>query len=290
MARPPRIEFPGAVYHVASKGEAGAAVFHDDADRRALLAVMAQAMVRFDAQVLAYHLGQDGYELLVYTRQPNLSRLMRHLNGVYTQGCNRRRGSTGALFQGRFKAVLVDRDTMLLDVCRHVDMGAVRNGLARAPQGWAWSSYGAHVGAEPAPAWLDVQGLWSHLLGKPVAGAADRKRAALRYERLLASDGLPDIWHHLRQQIFLGDEAFAERMLRQAGLGGGRAPTPAKSQSLRSRPWRDWLRESGSRDAALYRAHTEGGLSMTALAHELGLSVSRVSRLIAGHERSQRAG
>lgn len=288
MARPLRIEIPGAVYHVASKGDAGAAVFHDDADRRALLAVIAQAMERFDAQVLAYHLGHDGYELLLFTRQANLSRLMRHLNGVYTQGYNRRHGGSGHLFQGRFKAVLVDREAMLLEVCRHVDQSAVRAGLAKTPEGWPWSSYGAHVGAAAAPEWLEVQGLWSYLIGKPAQAAADRKRATQRYERLLAEGAGPDIWQQLRHQIFLGDEAFAARM-QQLAPAPRRAAASGRAAGLRSRPWRDWLRDSSSREEALYRAHTEGGLSMTGLAHELGLSVSRVSRLIAGHERSLHA-
>lgn len=260
-------------------------MFNDDADRRALLAVIAQAMERFDAQVLAYHFGHDGYELLLFTRQANLSRLMRHLNGVYTQSYNRRHGGSGNLFQGRFKAVLVDREAMLLEVCRHVDQAAVRAGLAKTPEGWPWSSYAAHAGAAPAPEWLEVQGLWSYLIGKPVQAALDRKRAAQRYERLLAEGSGPDVWQQLRHQIFLGDEDFAARM-QQLAPAPRRASAGGRAAGLRSRPWRDWLRESSSREEALYRAHTEGGLSMTGLAHELGLSVSRVSRLIAGHERS----
>ncbi len=115
-----RIELAGAVYHVSARSEAGEPVFTDDADRASLLAVLGQAMQRFDAQVLAYCLMPDHYHLVLFTRQANLSRLMRHLNGVYTQGYNRRHGTSGHLFQGRFKAVLVDRDALLLDACRYV--------------------------------------------------------------------------------------------------------------------------------------------------------------------------
>lgn len=288
MARPLRIEYAGAVYHLSSRAEAGAVVFHDDADRRALLAVIAQAMERFDAQVLAYCLEPDSYELLLFTRQANLSRLMRHINGVYTQGSNRRHGSVGHLFQGRFKAVLVDREHLLLDACRYVELGGVRRGLASSPAQWPWSSYAAHVGQVEAPEWLDVQGLHAYVMGRPLQGAADRRKAAQRYEKLVAEAGGLDLWRHLRQQIYLGDAAFVERLKGQLAGGAGPARKSARGGgSLKARPWREWLHEAGSREEALYRAHTEGGLSMTGLAKELGLSVSRVSRLIAGHERQR---
>ncbi|MEO3713098.1 transposase [Roseateles flavus] len=288
MARPLRIEFAGAVYHLSSKAEAGAVVFHDDADRRALLAVIAQAMERFDAQVLAYCLEPDSYELLLFTRQANLSRLMRHINGVYTQGSNRRHGTVGHLFQGRFKAVLVDREQLLLDACRYVELGGVRRGMAASPAQWPWSSYAAHIGQVEAPDWLDVQGLHAYVMGRPLQGAADRRKAAQRYEKLVAEASGLDLWKHLRQQIYLGDAAFVDRLKGQLKGQGATARKSARGgASLKSRPWRDWLHEAGSREEALYRAHTEGGLSMTGLAKELGLSVSRVSRLIAGHERQR---
>ncbi|MCH7344557.1 transposase [Pelomonas sp. CA6] len=280
MARPLRIEIPGAVYHVSSHG--GPPVFADDTDRATFLELLAQAMQRFDAQVLAYALARDHYELLVFTRQANLSRLMRHLNGVYTQACNRRRGRGGHLFHGRFRAVMVDRLQLLLDVCRYVDLGGVRAGLARSPEDWPWSSYAAHAGLSPAPEWLDVEGLWSFINEGPPRSAAERRRAAQRYRRLVQAEPGLDIWQHLRQQVYLGDEAFVARV---------RGGTPSRRRAaapMRPRPWRDWLREcQGQRELALYRAHTEGGLTMSALAQELGLSVSRVSRLIAGYERNR---
>lgn len=114
MARPLRVEFPGAVYHVTSRGDRREAIYRDDADRTTQLEIIGQAMDRFDAQVLAYCLMGNHYHLVLHTRQANLSRLMRHVNGVYTQAYNRRHGLVGHLFQGRFKAILVDRDAYLL--------------------------------------------------------------------------------------------------------------------------------------------------------------------------------
>ena len=278
MARPPRIEFPGAVYHVSSRRTDGLSAFADDDDRHMLLELLAQAAHRFDAQVLAYCLLPDHYDVVLYTRQANLSRLMRHVNGVYTQYHNRRHGGGGALFQGRFKAVLVDRDALLLDLCRYVELSPLRLGLilGGAVESYPWSSYRAHAGLIPAPDWLDVQGLHSYVLGRDAATPADHRRAAERYAKLVASEPNLDLWIHLRQQIFLGDAAFAERMHALAD----RAPR----RTAKPRAFGEWLRDSGSREQALYRAHTEGGLSMTTLADTLGLSVSRVSRLIAGFE------
>ena len=278
MARPLRIEFPGAVYHLSSRADRE--VFLDDTDRASLLEVIAQAAQRFDAQVLAYGLGRQHYELLLFTRQANLSRLMRHLNGVYTQAYNRRRNLSGPVFQGRFRAVLVDREHQLLDACRYVELTGVRAGLASAPGNWPWSSFAAHAGLVRVPDWLEAQGLWTHVLGQQPQGSADRRRAAQRYQRLVEQDLTLDIWDRLRQQIYLGDADFVRRVERQTQVASSRPP-----RSTRPRAWRDWLRASASREEALYRAHTEGGQSMTALAQALGLSVSRVSRLIRGHER-----
>ncbi len=279
MARPPRIEFPGAVYHVSSRRTEGLSAFADDDDRHMLLELLAQAAHRFDAQVLAYCLLPDHYDVVLYTRQANLSRLMRHVNGVYTQYHNRRHGDTGALFQGRFKAVLVDRDALLLEVCRYVEQSPVRLGLATSAESFTWSSFRAHAAEIPAPDWLDTEGLHSYVLGRAAATPAEHRRAGERYAKLMASSPNLDLWKHLRQQIFLGDAAFAERMQGMAGRGPRRTAKP--------RAFGEWLRDSGSREQALYRAHTEGGLSMTVLADTLGLSVSRVSRLIAGFEQAR---
>lgn len=281
MARPSRLEFAGAVYHVASHGAAGATVFRDDADRATLVDLLGQTLHRFDAQALAYSLGTEGYELLLFTRQANLSRLMRHLNGVYTQGCNRRHGGSGHLFQGRFRALLVDRERLLLPACMQVDRSAEWQGLAEDGKTWPWHSLPAHLGLQSAPDWLDVEGLYGHLLGRMAASAADRRRAAQLYARALSQARPEDLWSHLRGQIFLGDEGFARRMM---ALSRRATALPGR------RSFAQWRRGADSREQALYRAHTEGGVSMTALAGELQLSVSRISRLIKGYERSAAAG
>jgi REP element-mobilizing transposase RayT/DNA-directed RNA polymerase specialized sigma24 family protein len=285
MARPLRIEFPGAVYHVTSRGDRREDIFTDDEDRHGLLEVVAQALSRFDAEALAYCLMDNHYHFVLHTRQANLSLLMRHINGVYTQAFNRRHHKVGHLFQGRFKAILVDRDAYLLEVCRYVDLNPVRARIVRKPDAWAWSSYRAHTGKAIAPEWLDTEGLHGYLLGHPVRSAADRRRAADRYARLVASVPDASLWDSaLRQQIYLGDEAFVERMQALAEPRNSTDDDIPKVQRLKSRTLAQWMASCENREQALYNAHTQGAMTMSAIARELGLSISRVSRLIARAE------
>jgi len=288
MARPLRIEFPGAVYHVTSRGDRREPIFVDDEDRHGLLQVVAQALSRFDAEALAYCLMGNHYHFVLHTRQANLSLLMRHINGVYTQSFNRRHNKVGHLFQGRFKAILVDRDAYLLEVCRYVDLNPVRARKVRKPEAWAWSSYRAHVGQAVAPHWLDTEGLHGYLLGRPVRSAADRRRAADRYARLAASTTDASLWDSaLRQQIYLGDETFVERMQALAEPRNSTDDDIPKIQRRKSRTLAQWMESCENREQALYNAHTQSAMTMSAFARERGLSLSRVRRLIARVEEAQ---
>jgi REP element-mobilizing transposase RayT len=114
MTRPLRIELPDAIYHVTARGNRREAIFVDDEDRQRFLVILAQTLDRFQAKVVAYCLMGNHYHLVLHTQQPNLSALMRRFNGMVTQSYNRRHGKVGHLFQGRFKAILVDQDAYLL--------------------------------------------------------------------------------------------------------------------------------------------------------------------------------
>jgi putative transposase len=288
MTRPLRIEFPGAIYHVTSRGDRREAIYRDDDDRLAQLDVIAQALDRFDAQALAYCLMGNHYHLVLHTRQPNLSRLMRHVNGVYTQSFNRRHTLVGHLFQGRFKAILVDRDAYLLALCRYVERNPVAAGLVSKPDDWPWSSCRAHMGAVATPVWLDSGGLYGGLLGRPATSLRDRARAARTYAGLVAdgSETETSFWRDgLRHQVFLGNDAFVARM--QALATPFQRATVEVPSRQRKRPGtlQDCLDRSDDRSHALWLAYRECGITMTTMARELGLSVSRVSRIIAAAER-----
>jgi len=289
VARPLRIEFPGAVYHLTARGDRRESIFVDEEDRHELLGVVGQALSRFDAQMLAYCLMGNHYHFVLHTRRANLSLVMRQVNGVYTQTFNRRHSKVGHLFQGRFKAILVDRDAYLLEVCRYVELNPVRARIVTKPESWPRSSYRAHVGLAPAPDWLDVDGLHGYVLGRPAQTAEDHGRAAARYADLVAAGLQVRLWDGaLRQQIYLGDEAFVDRMQALADPRRSATREVPKPQRRRMRTLGQWLAQCGSREEALYMAYTESGLTMSAMAAEIGVSVSRVSRLIAQVEEAKR--
>ncbi len=206
MSRPLRIEFPGAFYHLTSRGNAREIIFLDDQDREILLDALATVVERFHWRVHAYCLMGNHYHLLVETPQPNLSRGMRWLNGVYTQRFNRRHERVGHVLQGRFKAILVERDSYLLEVARYTVLNPVRGGLVAGPGAWRWSSYRATAGERPAPPWLSVETILG-MFGKGAAPATER------YRRFVAA-GLnrSSPWSHVRGQVLLGSEGFMQRL------------------------------------------------------------------------------
>src|SRR5258708_14683205 len=184
--------------------------------------------------------------------------------------------------------MLVDRDDYLLEVCRYVDLNPVRARMVRKPEAWAWSSYRAHVGLEDSPVWLDTDGLHGYLLGRTPRGPADRQRAARRYAGLVAAARDVHLWDEaLRQQIYLGDEVFVERMQKMAEPQRKATREIPKAQRRTTRSLAQWLSACDSREEAMLLAHTESGLTMSSMAQELGLSVSRVSRLIARAEEAK---
>jgi putative transposase len=278
VARPLRIEFADAVYHVTARGDRREPIFEGDADRGSLLSVVAQGLERFDAVALAYCLMGNHYHFVLQTRQPNLSRLMRHVNGVYTQTYNRRHRKVGHLLQGRFKAVLVDRDDYLLEVCRYVDLNPVRAGMKRHPRDWAWSSYRAHIGEAEGPVWLDSASLYRQL-----APRAPRREGPAAYARFVADGNGVRLWDEaLRGQIYLGSEAFADRMRELADVQ--ELPEVPRAQRRRAPQSIAGYLEKLDRNGAIVAAYLEGGYTQTAIAAQTGLSVSRISRLIAAAE------
>ena len=286
MSRPLRIEFPGAVYHVSSRGDRREDIFVDDTDRARFLALVAQGLARFDVQLLAYCLMSNHYHFVLHTRQGRLSALMRHVNGVYTQAFNRRHDKVGHLFQGRFKAILVDREAYLLEVCRYVELNPVRAGMVAGAADWPWSSYRAHAGLAQPPDWLGSDDLHCHLLGRDVTSMADRSRARKAYVALVAAARDSNLWATgLNRQIYLGDDDFVQRMQDAALLGAQRSRSVPRAQRGSPRTLKQWLAHCATREEALRQAHAVSGFTMTALAAELGLTPARVGQLIARAER-----
>ena len=138
MTRPLRLAYPGALYHVTTRGNARQAIYTDDQDHSTFLAVLAAVVMRSQWLCHAYCLMDNHYHLLIETPQGNLSAGMRQLNGVYTQRFNRRHTRVGHVFQGRFKAILVERENYLLELCRYVVLNPVRAGLISEWKQYPW--------------------------------------------------------------------------------------------------------------------------------------------------------
>jgi len=205
MARPLRIDLAGGLYHVTSRGDHREAIYRDDQDRIDWLTVLGEVCDRFNWRCHPYCLMTNHYHFVVETPDANLSKGMRHLNGVYTQRTNRRHSLVGHLFQGRFKAILIERDAYLLELARYVVLNPVRARIVGAASDWLWSSYRAMIGQAHAPAWLETDWLLAQF-------GSERLSAQAGYAAFVARDvGQPDVWQGLRNQVFLGSDAFVKR-------------------------------------------------------------------------------
>ncbi len=157
MSRPLRIELSGGVYHVTSRGDGREDIFWDDADREAWLALLGEVCERFNWRCHAWCQMTNHYHLVIETPEGNLSQGMRQLNGVYTQSFNRRHRRVGHVFQGRYKAILVEKDSYLLELARYVVLNPVRAGMVRDAEDWPWSSHPAMLGRIATPSWLETK-------------------------------------------------------------------------------------------------------------------------------------
>ncbi len=289
MPRVLRLEFAGAVYHVTGRGNARQDIYLDDADRRRFLDLLGREVMQQRWRCYAYCLMNNHYHLLFETPEANLVAGMRRLNGVYTQGFNHRHDWVGHLFQGRYKSILVDRDSYLLELCRYVVLNPVRAGLVRRPEDWPWSSYRATAGTAPVPAWLDRVAVTALFAGQ--GGPADAA-----YRRFVA-DGVdkPSPWDQLRGQTWLGNARFRdlmERRVRNAGIEGvtdaARRPARPERETVLDAVSRAYgiarAELAGRRDAAAYRAaayllRRAGNLPLRTVAETFGVSAARISRI-----------
>jgi putative transposase len=154
MSRPLRIEYPDAWYHVMNRGRRGENVFADEKDYCEFLALLQEASTMFGLRVAAFCLLSDHYHLLVQTPGGNLSRVMRHINGVYTQRYNRSKKFDGQLFRGRYKSILVGEDSYLLELLRYIHRNPVRAKICESIDAYPWSSHHGYVSNGQKWDWL----------------------------------------------------------------------------------------------------------------------------------------
>lgn len=273
MARPLRLEFAGALYHVTSRGDRQEAIFRNDGDRHAWQQILASVCARFDWAVHAFCQMGNHYHLLVETRDANLSRGMRQLNGEYAQRFNFRNTTVGHLFQGRFHAVLVQRQTYLMELSRYVVLNPVRAGMVATPNGWPWSSYRMTCSDAPAPAWLATDWLLSQF-------GVQRSDAIHAYREFVAAGrGLPSPMANVRHKLVLGDDEFVKR------LSAGEILV---NQTETSRPQKkgvalalhEYRSSFDDRRAAMARAYLDGAYTMVEIAEHFAVHYKTVSRAV----------
>lgn len=274
MARPLRIEFPGALYHVTSRGDRQEPIYEDDDDRQMFLSILGEVVKEWNWLCYAYCLMSNHYHLLMETPDGNLSKGMRQLNGVYTQRSNRRHGRVGHLFQGRYKAILVDSDTYLLELSRYIILNPVRAGMVETPEAWPWSSFKAMVGQEMSPEWLAADGLLAHF--------AQRQAVARQRYRQFVMEGVgqPSIWQDLNRQIFLGDDGFVSRM--KAHLDGEPLDVniPKVQRRAPAKPLEEIAAGCRDRNEAIIAAYATGEFSYQQLADYFEVHFTTVGRIV----------
>jgi putative transposase len=182
MARPLRIEYPGAFYHVTSRGNERKDVFKSRKDREKFLFYLDTATERYGAVVHVWCQLSNHYHLLLETPAGNLSEIMHHLNGAYTTYFNVKRKRSGHLFQGRYKAILVDRDEYAKELSRYIHLNPVRAGIVDRPEDYEWCSYRSYIGHSAVPNWLKTD--FIHRYFANGVEAAQRKYRAFTEEKL----------------------------------------------------------------------------------------------------------
>ena len=279
MSRPLRIEYPGAVYHVTSRGNNRADVFRTDEDRERFLGILAKVVKRFNWLCHAWCLMDNHYHLLIETLEGNLSAGMRQLGGVYTQAFNRAHGRDGHLFRGRFKSILVEKQEHLLELCRYVVLNPVRAGMVAHPTLWRWSSYRATLGEESRRELLATDWLLANF-------APEAEEARSRYRRFV-EEGIgkeTSPWQELTGQIYLGTCGFVERA--QLHVEERHLSEVPRIQRYASRPALAELFPPGcrltkaERNDRILRAHEEHGYLLREIAQALGIHYTTVSKVI----------
>jgi putative transposase len=279
MARPLRLEFAGALYHVTSRGDHREAIFLCDDDRLDWLDVLGTVCDRFNWVIHAFCQMTNHYHVLLETVDGNLSKGMRQLNGLYTQRFNRRHHLVGHLFQGRYKAILVQKEAYLLELTRYVVLNPLRAGMVNVLEDWHWSSYPIVTGREAAPVWLDTD--W--LLGQ---FGTERSKALLGYrEFVMSGRGVASPLQSVRHQLLLGDDTFVKNHSQNREGASLREVSKAHRKSV-ALSLDEYQTRHPVRDTAMAQAYRAGAYTMAEIGEHFGVHYMTVSRAVRKYEAS----
>lgn len=277
MARPLRIQYEGALYHITSRGNARQDIFLDDKDRADFLASLSHIVDRFDWICHAYCLMTNHYHLMIETPRANLSQGMHLLNSIQSQGFNRRHGRVGHVLQGRFKAILVEKENHLLELARYIVLNPVRARAVAHPGDYPWSSYLATAGDSQPESFLTVDWILSQF-------GVNSAQASIAYRQFIKEgQGIP-VWHALRGGMFLGSDAFAKRM--QESLVQRKLDTEiVKLQRFPDQRSLESIFEGvgtdrGLRNKRVHEAVFRDGYALTEIGKYVGLHPATLSRIV----------
>jgi REP element-mobilizing transposase RayT len=276
MARPHRIEIPGGIYHIMSRGNAKAPVFTDDSDYIKFIDILAKSVAIHQWLCHAYCLMSNHYHLLIETPEANLSSGMHLLNGMYTQAFNKKHSRTGHVFEGRFKSIIVEKESYLLELARYILRNPVRAGVVESPEMYQWSSYNALAGRIPTPGFLHTDGIISFF-------------GSLRHDALNAcidfvnnpSDPPSAIREH--KQLILGSDAFVEKMKPYSEMIEPKQALPHRQFSERpdlKELFRDSKFTKSERNDLIAEAYLKFGYRQAEIARATGMNCSSISRII----------
>ncbi len=272
MARPLRIEFDGAVYHVTSRGDGREDIYLSDDDRVMFLDVLAHVVERFSWMCHAWCLMSNHYHLMIETPRGNLSQGMRQLNGVYTQRFNRAHNRVGHVFQGRFKAILIEKDSHLLELCRYIVRNPVAAGMVKEAGDWQWSSYQMTAGITHKASFTTIDWVLEQFGDSQQRYRDYVSQAQLTDAPLASSKG-----SHV-----LGTEAF--RMQAQRHVGSNSHETPRIERQLIRRNLKELDSGRDSRGEWMTDAYRHHGYTMREIAEYANVHYSLVSKIIKAWE------
>jgi REP element-mobilizing transposase RayT len=263
------------MYHVVSRGNHKATIFHDDEDRRQFLRVVSSATRFYELQIKALCLMGTHYHIVLETPESNLSDAMHFINGVFAQRYNRRYRQTGHLFEGRFRSLVIQRESYLMRVARYVVRNPVRAGMVERAANWQWSSYRATAGLERPPRWLDVY--WIQDLFK----ARSLREAREKYVHYVNAPASSQRAVNLNGLV-LGTKSFERRVARAVADGAPDRVLPRKVR-MWARPSLAELFDAPvnpvvARDRLIYRARVEHGHRFVDIARHLGIDRSTASK------------
>ena len=270
MARPLRIEFPDAIYHVTARGVEKGRIVRDDVDRRRWMNLLGDVTAALGWRVFAFVLMDNHFHLFLQTPEPNLAAGMRDINRVYATFFNRRHRRVGHLFQGRYKAILVEHEGHWLEVSRYVHLNPARAGLVRHPDAWAWSSYPGYSRARDRLGWVDYGPVLSEF-------SNDERHARQVYRRYVMEGfetGLISPFADAAHGVVVGSERFVSKIVRmlESRPPDKEVPTLAK---IRGRPDLGRVKSAVARIFGVAPSHWSAGRRCDDLGRAVAAYVAR---------------